>query len=183
MNLHVRTAAADPETLGAMVETVRRELRLVDSRLPVLELVTFKRFHENSIELWALGAGGRMLMTFGVLALALAVAGVYGVRSYLVSRRTREIGIRMALGAKPRDVFRMVMRESLALTAAGLAFGIPLAMLMGTLLGAILPDVSGFDPLGVIAAPLVLAAASLLASYLPARRATQVNPLSALRAE
>jgi ABC-type lipoprotein release transport system permease subunit len=183
MNLHVRTTSADPNTLEAMVDTVGKELRLVNSRLPVLELLTFKRFHENSLELWALGAGGRMLMTFGILALTVAVAGVYGVRSYLVSRRTREIGIRMALGARPRDVFGMVMRESLGLTAAGVLCGVPLAMLLGTVLGSILPDTSGFDPLAVIVAPLLLALASLAASYIPARRATQVDPLSALRAE
>ena len=123
-----------------------------------------------------------MLVMFGALALALAVAGVYGVKSYLVSRRTREIGIRMALGAKPQDVLGMVMRESAGLTLAGLALGIPFALLAGKLMSSILDDVSGFDPLVFVTAPAVLAAASLFASYIPARRATRVNPLSALRA-
>jgi len=164
------------------VETLRQELRAIDARLPVLELTTFQTFHDNSLELWAIKAGGRMLMLFGALALGLATAGVYGVKSYLMSRRTREIGIRMALGANRRDVLGMVMRESAGLTLAGLAVGFPIALMMGRLLGTILYDVSSFDPLVFTTAPVVLAAASLAASYIPARRATRVNPLSALRA-
>ncbi|HJR58035.1 MAG TPA: ABC transporter permease [Vicinamibacterales bacterium] len=183
MNLHVRTAGAHPAAVTALVETVRQELRAVDSRLPVLELTTLQRFHDNSLELWAIRTGGRMLVMFGSLALGLAVAGVYGVKSYLVSRRTREIGIRMALGANRGDVMGMVMRESAGLTLAGLAVGVPIALIMGRVLGSILYDVSGFDPLVFVAAPLVLAAASMFASYIPARRATRVNPLSALRAD
>ena len=182
MHLHVRTAHGDAQAMAAMLDTLRREFREIDPRLPVLELTTFQRFHENGLELWAIRTGGRMLVMFGALALALAVAGVYGVKSYLVSRRTREIGIRMALGAKPQDVLGMVMRESAGLTLAGLALGIPFALLAGKLLSSVLYDVSGFDPLVFVTAPAVLAAASLFASYIPARRATRVNPLSALRA-
>ena len=124
MNMHVRTRTAVMQRhVTAMLDTLRQELRAVDPRLPVLELTTFQRFHDNSLELWAIRTGGRMLMLFGMLALGLAVAGVYGVKSYLVSRRTREIGIRMALGANPGDVLGMVMRESAGLTLAGLASG------------------------------------------------------------
>ena len=183
MNMHVRTTSGDAAAMSAMLETLRRELRTVDSRLPILELTTFQQFHDRSLELWAIRAGGRMLMAFGLLALGLAIAGVYGVKSYLVSRRTREIGIRMALGARPADVLGMVMRESAGLTLAGLAVGLPLALLIGRLLGAILYDVSGHDPLVFVTAPLLLATASMAASYIPARRATRVNPLSALRSE
>jgi predicted permease len=182
MSLHVKAASSDPRAVAAVVETLRQELRAIDARLPVLELTTFQKFHDNSLELWAIKAGGRMLMLVGLLALGLATAGVYGVKSYLVSRRTREIGIRMALGANRRDVLGMVMRESAGLTLAGLAVGLPIALMMGKLLGTILYDVSSFDPLVFVTAPVVLAAASLAASYIPARRATRVNPLSALRA-
>jgi putative ABC transport system permease protein len=123
-----------------------------------------------------------MMMLFGVLALGLAVAGVYGVKSYLVSRRTREIGIRMAIGARPEDVVRMVMRESVGLTLAGLAVGLPIALAMGRLLGSVVIGMSPYDPAVFVMGPLVLASASLVASYIPARRATHVDPLSALRA-
>ena len=181
MNLHVRAASAAPEALPPLIDAVRRELLAIDPRLPVLDLMTFRRFHDNSLELWAVRTGGQMLVLFGTLALGLAVAGVYGVKSYLVSRRTREIGIRMALGADPGRVLGMVMRESAGLTLAGLAAGLPIALLMGKVLSSMLYDVSGFDPLVFVVAPLVLAGASLFASYLPARRATRVNPLTALR--
>lgn len=183
MNLHVRAANTDPRAMSAMVEALRQELRAVEAGLPILELTTFQRFHDNSLELWAIRAGGRMLMLVGMLALGLAVAGVYGVKSYLVSRRTREIGIRMALGANTGNVMGMVMRESAGLTLAGLAVGLPVAFMAGRLMGSILYGVSGFDPLVFVTAPVVLAASSMFASYLPARRATKVNPLSALRAD
>ncbi|MBA3640105.1 MAG: FtsX-like permease family protein, partial [Acidobacteria bacterium] len=181
MTVHVKTSSPAPQAVSAAIETIRRELRAVDPRLPVLELTTFQRFHDNSLELWAIRTSGRMLLLVGTLALGLATAGVYGVKSYLVSRRTREIGIRMALGANPGDVVGMVMRESVGLTLAGLAVGFPIALLMGRLLATILYDVSSFDPLVFILSPLVLTAAALFASYIPARRATRVNPLTALR--
>jgi predicted permease len=181
MSVHVRTVSGDKQAMGTMLETLRREFGTIDPRLPVLELTTFQSFYDNSLELWAIRMGGQMLMLIGSLALGLAVAGVYGVRSYLVSRRTREIGIRMALGAKPNDVVGLVMRESVGLTAAGLAVGIPIALLMGKLLSSILYDVSGFDPIVFSAATGVLATASLFASYIPARRATMIDPLAALR--
>jgi ABC-type antimicrobial peptide transport system permease subunit len=100
----------------------------------------------------------------------------------MVSRRTREIGIRMALGANEADVLGMVMGESVGLTLAGLAVGLPVALLTGRLLATILYDLNSFDPLVFVLSPPVLTTASLFASYIPARRATRVNPLSALRA-
>jgi predicted permease len=183
MNLHVRTAHGDDVSMAAMLDTLRREFRAADARLPVLELTTFRRFHENSLELWALNTAGRMFMLFGLLALGLAVAGVYGVRSYLVSRRTSEFGIRMALGARPGDLTRLVMRESTGLTLAGLACGLPLAFGAGKLLAAVIYDVSPFDPFVFIVAPLTLAGAAMVASYIPARKAGRVDPLSALRTQ
>jgi ABC-type antimicrobial peptide transport system permease subunit len=111
------------------------------------------------------------------------VVGVYGVKSYVVSQRTREIGIRMALGAPSSSVRWLVLREGVWLTAAGLAAGLPLAALIATTLGGLLYEVSAFDPLVFASAPAVLAAAALAACYLPARRATRIAPLIALRTE
>ena len=120
-------------------------IRAVDAQLPILELTTFQKFHDNSLELWGIRTGGRMLMAFGLLALGLAVAEGLRGEVVLISRRTREIGIRMALGAKPADMLGMVMKESLGLTIAGLV-GLPIALLMGRVMDAVLVDVSGFDP-------------------------------------
>jgi len=140
-------------------------------------------FHDRSLELWAVRAGGRMFLTFGLLALLLAVVGLYGVKSYVVSQRTREIGIRMALGAKPADVLAMVLREGAVLSAVGVALGLPLAALLGFALSSLLYDVKPLDPLVFISAPAALTVAALVASWLPARRATRVTPLTALRTD
>jgi predicted permease len=184
INLHIRASAgSDERATLALVDTVRRELRAFDPRLPVLELTTLRRFHDRSLALWGVRMGGRLLTIFGVLALVLAVAGVYGVKAYLVSRRTREIGIRMALGADRSRVLGMVLRDAAWLSATGIVVGLPIALLLGRAMSGMLFGVSGYDPLIFTTAPLVLGLSSMLASYIPARRATRVNPLSALRAE
>ncbi|MBI1873640.1 MAG: FtsX-like permease family protein, partial [Acidobacteria bacterium] len=162
---------------------VRRELRAIDDRLPVLQLTTMRAFHDRGIMLWVVRAGGNMFLLFGAVALTLAVAGVYGVKSYVVSRRTREIGIRVALGARPGDILWMVLREGFWLTGVGFAIGLPLAALAGLGLSRMLYEVSALDPIVFLFAPLALGLAATLAAYVPARRATNVTPLAALRAE
>jgi len=109
--------------------------------------------------------------------------GVYGVRSYLVTQRTREFGIRMALGAAPRDVRRLVLGEGLRLLAGGLGVGLVLAALVARGLSSMLYEVSATDPVSFTVAPLLLGLATLLACELPARRATRVAPMAALRHE
>ena len=183
MNFHMRAASADPGAMALALDTIRREIRSVDSTLPLLELTTLQRFHDKSLQLWGVRMGARMLTIFGVLALLLAVAGVYGVKSYLVSRRTREIGIRIALGADRRRVLGMVMRDAAWLTGAGLLIGLPIALLLGRAMGGLLFGIAAYDPIVFISAPIALGIASMVASYVPARRATRVNPLTALRAE
>ena len=120
-------------------------------------------------------------MLFGLLALLLAVVGLYGVKSYLVSQRTREIGIRVALGARPSDVLGMVLREGATLAAVGVVIGLPLAALLGFAFARVLYDVKPLDPVVFVTAPVVLAVAAMIATWLPARRATRVTPLTALR--
>jgi ABC-type antimicrobial peptide transport system permease subunit len=120
---------------------------------------------------------------FCVLAALLAAIGVFGVMSYFVSQRTREIGIRMALGAARRDVLRLVLRRGLAQTLVGLAAGLALALAVGEVLAGLLLDVSARDPLTFTLVPLGVAAVALLAAFLPARRASRAEPLAALRHE
>jgi len=120
---------------------------------------------------------------FGALALGLAVVGLYGVKAYSVARRTREIGIRMALGAQAGAVLKMIMREGSIMLVSGIAIGLLLAIATARILSGILYGVGALDPVAFTVAPLVLAIAALIATWLPARRATQINPIQALRAE
>ena len=120
-------------------------------------------------------------LTLGLAGTFVAVIGLYGVRSYLISRRTREFGVRMAIGASPADVLGLVLRESLAITAVGLAIGLGLAMLLGWGLRGAIHEISPLDPLALGTATGILAIASLAASLVPARRAANVLPLTALR--
>lgn len=179
MHVHARISPAAGES--ATLQAIREEILAASPRLPILALSTLQAFHDRSLELWALRAGGRMFTVLGLLALLLAVVGVYGVKSYVVSQRTREFGIRVALGATPLDVLRLVLREGIYLTTAGLAIGLPLAALVSSAFTKVFVQIGGFDPLVVGTATAVLAAASLAASYLPARRATRIVPVSALR--
>jgi putative ABC transport system permease protein len=120
---------------------------------------------------------------FGAIALLLAVLGVYGVKSYVVSRRTREFGVRIAIGAHPRALLWQVLREGGRITMIGLAIGLLLAVGAGRFLQGILYGVNSIEPVVLVTAPLILVAASLLASYIPALRATRINPTAALRSE
>jgi predicted permease len=195
MHIHVRTASGGEASLrsstrtgasarqGQMLQAIRREIHGVDDRLPVVELRTMREFHERGLVLWVIRAAGRALTGLGGLALLLAAIGVYGVKSYIVSQRTREIAIRLALGANARDIAWMLLRDGARMTLVGVAIGFPLAVVLGRLLSAAVFEVSPYDPLVLTLAPLVLVAAAGIATYLPARRATRVTPLEALRTE
>ena len=179
MNLHVRTSRPGAE--ADVLATVRRELRAIDPRLPILQATTMQSFHDRSLALWAVRSGGRLFLVFGLLALSLAVVGLYGVKSYLVSQRTREIGIRMALGARSSDVLGMVLREGASLAVVGVTIGMLLAALLGRVLSGVLYDVQPLDPVVFVSAPIALVIAALVATWFPARRATRVTPLTALK--
>jgi len=124
-----------------------------------------------------------MLAIAAAMALALGIIGIYGVISYSVSQRTREIGIRMALGAQKRELPWMFVRSALALTAIGIVVGLAAAVVVARLMRTLLFGISPVDPLSFAAVPLVLAAAAALASFLPALRVVAINPVDALRAE
>ena len=183
MNLHVRLAEPGRAAATAMLQQVRQAVRGFDARLPVLSLQTLEDFRAASAGLWAVQAGASVFSAFGGLALFLAVVGLYGVKSYVVSQRTREIGLRMALGAQRAGMLWLVLRQGLVMTGAGLLFGVLLSVATARLLAGLLYEVRTFDPLVFALAPMLLAGSALLASWLPARRAARVSPMEALRQE
>jgi predicted permease len=181
VTIHMTTSAASAEAEALMLPGVRQLLRAVDDRLPVVTLETRPMFRERNLMLWVVRAGAWVFTAFGFIALAMAALGIYGVKAYLVSRRTREIGIRMALGANPSQVVRLVMSDGIGLTVAGLVAGLGLSALMSPAVGSLLFQGAGFDAPVVALAFLTLLAAASLASWLPARRATRIAPSSAVR--
>jgi ABC-type antimicrobial peptide transport system permease subunit len=183
MSLHARLAGGSEESARAMLGTVAGIVREVAPDVPVLGVRTWRELRDGSSEIWVYRAGGMVFSTFAAFALLLTVIGVYGVKAYLVARRTREFGIRMAVGAGSRDVLWLVLREGSRTTALGIGIGLLLALGVSRLLQSFLYGVGGFEPIVLLTAPLVLVGASLLASYFPARRATRVDPVVALRQE
>ncbi len=180
-HLHVRAAR------GAEPDTLRRRLRdaprSADTRLALLWIRTLDDARDASPMAWVIRSAGQTFGAFGAIALVMATIGLYGVKAYAVARRTREIGIRMALGAQAADVIRMVVRDGAVLLAAGVVAGFILAMGAGKAVSSLLVGVASFDPLVLALATAVLSAAVLGACYIPARRATRVAPVTALRCE
>lgn len=183
MYYQLRVASGAPGGEAAMMQAVRQEIRTFDERLPVVSMRTFRGHADADILLWAIHTAARMFTTFGAAALLLAVVGIYGVYSYLMARRTREIGIRMALGANRRDVVRLVVGEGAIVTAWATAVGLVAALGIGQLVASMLYEVTAVDPLAFLVAPSVLVMAALAACLVPARRAAGVDPTVALRCE
>src|SRR5205814_877639 len=180
---YVRFASLRGENEAATADLLRRTVQNVDPLLPVLELRTFAKHMDGNPQLWIVRAGASLFSIFGGLALGLAVVGIYGVKAYSVARRTREIGIRMALGAEGKTVLWMILREGFVMIAAGTVLGFLLALATGKIVSAILFQVSSTDPFAFTIAPVVLMTAALIATWLPARRATKISPMAALRME
>jgi predicted permease len=191
MNIHLKlasqpgkggdTGAGNASSDAQFLETARREVASVDSRLPVLALTTMRDQLDSSVELWIVRTAARLFSIFGGVALLLAMVGLYSLRAYTVTRRTREIGIRLALGAQPSDARQMILREGLVVTAIGAGSGLVLSLLAGRVLTSLLYKVSGVDPLVFFSSAAILGMVSLLACYLPALRASRVDPMIALR--
>jgi predicted permease len=177
MRLHVRTAQ-DPT---AMIAAVRRESQKLDANLPAYNVKTMEEQKDRS--LYTARMAATLLSVFGGLALLLASVGLYGVMAYVVGQRRREIGVRLALGARQRDVFGLVIKEGMALVAAGVALGLAGAVAGTRLLTTFLYGIEPTDAATFIGVALLLAAVALLANYLPARRAAQTDPMRALRVE
>jgi putative ABC transport system permease protein len=149
--------------------------------MPLLNVNTYRSIMATS--LWAPRMGASLLLIFAALSLVLAVVGIYGVMAYAVNQRTREIGIRMALGADRSAVLRMVVLQALRLTLLGVAVGLAAAFAASRLIANLLINVSPTDVVTFVAVPVVLSLAALAASYIPARRATRIDPMIALRYE
>jgi putative ABC transport system permease protein len=174
----VARAASDPSNL---VAAAREQVWALDKNLPVTNVKNLSQFFSDSVAQRRFNA--ILLGLFAAVALLLAAIGIYGVMSYTVSQRTQEIGVRIALGANPGDVVRMVVGRGLRLILIGTAAGLALSAALTRLMSALLFDVSATDPLTYALVTLLLVAVALLACYVPARRAAAADPLVALRCE
>ena len=173
----IRTSG-DP---AAIASAVRAKIREIDSEQPLFEVKTMEKIREENIA--APRFNTVLLGVFGGLALMLAAVGIYGVLSYTVTQRTHEIGLRMALGASQANILKMVMREALKLSGLGMAVGMVGALLATRVLTSMLFHISRADPVTYVSIAAILGGVALLASYIPARRAMQVDPMVALRNE
>jgi predicted permease len=177
--IHVRTSVP-PESLALRVEEQIQELA---PGLPVTEVESMTQALQGANGFFFYRFGAQLTAVMGVLGVVLAIVGIYSVGSYAAAQRTHEIGIRMALGAAPGDVLRLVLRQGLAVIGVGLAVGFAASLAGTRLLADFIVGIKPIDPLTFIAVPTLLSTVALLACWLPARRATRVDPLVALRYE
>jgi ABC-type antimicrobial peptide transport system permease subunit len=175
----VRTSKGEHALLPTLATTIRR----IDPSIATFDPRTMRDRIDNTQAAYLRRCSAWLAGGFALLALLLGAAGLYGVIAYSVSRRTREIGVRMALGAQPRAVYRLILKEAGWLIAAGIAIGLACSLAAATLLRGLLFGVRAADPGTLAEVAAVLGVAALLASYIPARRAASVNPVEALRAE
>ncbi|MCW5556694.1 MAG: ABC transporter permease [Verrucomicrobiae bacterium] len=179
----LRSANAGEAALAGLREPVRRELQAAAPGVPLFTVRTFREHKDAAFMPWLFHRIATVAATIGAMAMLIAIIGLYGAKAYSVSRRTREIGIRLALGADPARLRNLILREGLVLSLVGIAFGLLLSAAIVRLLGSLIADFEGFDPVVFCVAALALFVTALAASWLPARRAARVHPMVALRNE
>jgi putative ABC transport system permease protein len=172
----VLRTTTDPQSL---IPAIRRELRSVDPTFPITQIRTMDEIVGDSLSQRRFNTA--LLALFAFVAVALAAVGIYGVMSYTVSQRTREMGIRMALGAKQSDITKLVTSNGARLAALGIAIGVVAAAISSRLMSSLLFGITATDPMTFVFTALLLAAVTLLASYIPSRRAARTDPIAALR--
>jgi predicted permease len=174
---------ADRRSARPLLEQISREIHRVDPQVPILSVTTLAQKHREHGSVWLAGFGARLALAAGAAALFLAALGIYAIKGYMVASRTSEIGIRKALGATHGNIMGMVLREGLVLTVVGLVVGLLLGLGVARVSASLLYGIRPVDPASIAATVSLLGAASLLASYIPARRAAKVDPMVALRYE
>jgi len=177
VTMQVRTSGRPESVIAA----VRSQVQSLDTNLALTNLNTIEELVDQG--LWAPRVGAGLLAVFGALALLLAIVGVYGVLSYSVSQQTREIGIRMAMGARTASVLALIVRQGMRLAFVGLALGLVIAFAGMRVLSSLLFGVSAHDPVTFASVSFILATAAILGCYIPARRAAKIDPITALRYE
>jgi len=158
---------------------IRREIQAIDPTLPVFGVRTMNEVIDGSLASRRFSA--ELVGVFSIVALLLASVGIYGLLAYMVGQRSHEIGVRMALGALPSTIGKMIVSQSVGLTGIGVVIGLILSGLIAPMISTLLYGVRPIDPAVFLAVPLILMVVALLASYIPARRAASVNPIVALR--
>jgi len=181
--IHLRARSTAPGAEAALVRTIGERIRKLDPRLPVLAVASLADRHRNHPTVLFTRVVARLAVMFGAMALFLAGMGLYAVKSHMVASRTPEIGIRMALGATRRDILTLVLRQGAISTFVGLLVGTLLAIVMTRVIRSALQGISTIDLVSIIVTVVVLTATSLLATYIPARRALRVDPKAALQYE
>jgi putative ABC transport system permease protein len=182
-NTYLHVKLAQDSAIAAQVAVLRREMRMLDPRTPVLLCEPLAGLIGGNLNVWSLRFIVALFTTFGAIAVVLAVVGLYGLKSYVVARRTREIGVRIALGARSSDVLDLILRQGVLQAVVGIAAGLCLAVVVGEFLSKVLYSVKPVEPLTLTGVALVLGSVSILACLIPALRATRINPSDALRSE
>jgi len=181
--IQIRVAETLDDNEVALQENIRTFIREIDPQLPILLLKSLADCYHDNPFVWTATISAKLAAIFGAMALFLASLGIYAVKGYMVASRTSEIGIRKALGATHRDIMGMVFREGTVMTLAGLVVGLLLGLGAARLIASLLYGIGPVDPISIAVAVALLGAASLLASYFPARRAAKIDPMEALRYE